>query len=249
MDFRKLLLAGTALSTLGWAQSDGAFQVNYAVIPQVSIILCDSINCDEGIDAAKTTQGEKSTGGKAIQAGLPVAFPFLDPVVNFTNTGASSANDICVNTYTFAPDEQLISCCACRVTRNALWSLRVQRDLLSNTLTPAIENSVVIKLLSTAAPAAGNCDPANPGPNAPGLAAWGTTFHLQTGNSGVPFMAESPFTNSTLSNAERNVMTSYCAFIHANGSGYGVCRACQRGLLGLGPDDTYHNRGLGGEKQ
>ena len=59
-----------------------------------------------------------------------------DAVVNMTNTGANNANDICVNAYTFAYDEQLISCCTCQVTRNALWSLSANRDLIANTLTP-----------------------------------------------------------------------------------------------------------------
>ena len=219
MNLHKLILATTALSMIALAQSDGPFQVNYAVIPQVSIIFCDIEYCDFGIEsccseavqADKTTPGAKSTqGGKTIQASVPLPLATFDPVVNFTNTGANNANDICVNTYTFAPDEQLVSCCSCRVTRNALWSLKVGQDLLSNTLTPAVENSVAIKLLSTAAPAAGTCDPANPGAPVQGLAAWGTTFHLQNGDFGFPYMSENPFTNSTLSNAERSVMTSYC---------------------------------------
>src|SRR6185295_4055273 len=162
----------SALSTIVGAQSDGAFQVNYAVIPQVAIV-CDIEYCDFAIQSCcesavqtdKTQAQKQAQGGKTIQATPAAPVALLDPVVNFTNTGAGNARDICVNTYTFAPDEQLISCCSCRVTRNALWSLRVGRDLLSNTLTPGIENSVVIKLLSTAAPASGSCDPANPGPN------------------------------------------------------------------------------------
>jgi len=174
----------------------------------------------------------------------------IDSVINFTNTGANNAQDICVNTYTFAPDEQLISCCSCRVTRNALWSLAVKRDLASNTLTPAVENSVVVKLLATAAPASGSCNPALPGARVPGLAAWGTTFHLQNGSSGTPYASETPFTNSTLSTAEQNVMTSLCGFIQSNGSGYGICRSCQGaggGRIPIGA--SSQNRGLSAERQ
>src|SRR5882724_4014649 len=62
-----------------------------------------------------------------------------DSVFNFTNTGvnvdpATGIGDICVNTYTFAYDEQLASCCSCKVTRNALWSLSANRDLVANIL-------------------------------------------------------------------------------------------------------------------
>ena len=172
----------------------------------------------------------------------------VDSAVNFTNTGAANAADICVNTYTFSPDEQLVSCCSCKVTRNALFSLGVKRDLTSNTLTPGIEKSVVIKLLATAAPA-GPCNPANPGATVIGMAAWGTTQHLQNLTSGPVYGTETQFTNATLSTAELAVMTSFCGFIQANGSGYGICRACQTGTNGLGPDNLNMRTGLGADKQ
>jgi len=146
--------------------------------------------------------------------------------ITFSNTGANNAGDLCVNAYVFAPDEQLVSCCSCKVTRNALGKAFVSRDLTANTLTPAKENSVVIKLLSTAATAA-TCDPANPGVAAPGLAAWATTFHQQNATTGQLFASETPFTNASLSIAERNVMTGLCGFIKSNGSGYGICNICR----------------------
>jgi hypothetical protein len=207
--------------------------------------------------AFDTTNGNVWLGTNPGVANLPLAaFALIgqvaagDPVINFTNTGANNAQDICVNTYTFAPDEQLISCCSCRVTRNALWSLAVKRDLTSNTLTAAIENSVLVKLLATTAPASGNCNPAIPGSPVQGLAAWGTSVHLKNGSSGSPFASETPFTNSTLSAAEQNVMTALCGFIQGNGSGFGICRSCQGaggGRLPIGSDSQ--NRGLSGEKQ
>src|SRR6266568_5931862 len=72
-----------------------------------------------------------------------------DSVVNITNAGTSGGN-ICVNVYTFSPDEQLISCCACVVTPNALVSLSANSDLVSNTLTPAHPTSIVVKVAFTA---------------------------------------------------------------------------------------------------
>ncbi|MGI8988946.1 MAG: hypothetical protein ACR2I2_05075 [Bryobacteraceae bacterium] len=66
-----------------------------------------------------------------------------DSVINISNTGASSTSafptqngNLCVNVYTFSPDEQLISCCSCPVTPNGLASLSARNDLISNTLTP-----------------------------------------------------------------------------------------------------------------
>jgi hypothetical protein len=99
-----------------------------------------------------------------------------DSFVNITNTGASGGN-ICVNIYTFSPDEQLISCCSCVVTPNALASLSVRQDLISNTMAPAVPASVVVKLLATTG---GACNAAVPGALANGMAAWGTTVHWAT---------------------------------------------------------------------
>src|SRR5690349_3829495 len=96
-----------------------------------------------------------------------------DSVINITNAGTSGGN-ICANVYTFSPDEQLISCCACVVTPNALVSLSANSDLVSNTLTPAHPTSIVVKLLATTGAA---CNAAAPGALAGGLRAWGTTLH------------------------------------------------------------------------
>ena len=66
-----------------------------------------------------------------------------DAFINITNTGASGGS-ICVNVYAFAPDEQEISCCTCPITANGLQSLDVDLDLISNTLTPAVPNSITV---------------------------------------------------------------------------------------------------------
>src|SRR5580704_11954419 len=71
-----------------------------------------------------------------------------DSVVDITNTGATG-NNICVNVYTFAPDEQEISCCTCQVTPDGLASLSVKNSLINNTLTGVVPTAVVIKLVAT----------------------------------------------------------------------------------------------------
>jgi hypothetical protein len=150
-------------------------------------------------------------------------------VINITNAGTSGGN-ICVNVYAFSPDEQLISCCSCRVTPNGLVSLDVLNDLAANTLTPAVPGSLVVKLLSTSGQV---CNPAGPytlGSQTGGLLAFGTTPHAATG--GGYAITETPFSAATLQDAELSRITGFCGFIQANGSGYGICRSCRAGALG-----------------
>src|SRR5207253_4522782 len=135
-----------------------------------------------------------------------------DSVINITNTGARGAGlqagttasitgSICVNVYAFSPDEQMISCCSCPVTPNGLVSLSAKNDLVSNTLTPAVPTSIVIKILATV-PVAGSCTNSAAGVTAatlaPGLTAWGTTLHANTSTSPVTYFGtETAFTPAT----------------------------------------------------
>ncbi len=162
-----------------------------------------------------------------------------DSVVNLVNAGTQSGIDpagrICANVYAFDPAEELISCCSCLVTPNGLDSLSDQADLISNTLTPGVPTSIVIKLIATL-PVAGACNAGNGGAPftavqlAPGLRAWGTSLHANT-NGGYS-VTESAFQLATLSATESLKVTSYCNFIQSDGSGYGICKSCAVGGLG-----------------
>jgi hypothetical protein len=168
-----------------------------------------------------------------------------DSVINITNSGArgaglfsgtsaSTTGAICVNVYAFSPDEQMISCCSCPVTPNGLVSLSAKNDLTSNTLTPAVPTSIVIKLYATV-PVGGSCSSSsnNPGAATAGLLAWGTTVHAPA-VAGDPVVTETPFLPATLSEGELGRLTSLCNFINATGSGFGICRSCRLGGLGGG---------------
>jgi hypothetical protein len=169
-----------------------------------------------------------------------------DSVINITNSGARGADlqagtaasitgSICANVYAFSPDEQMISCCSCPVTPNGLRSLSAQRDLISNTLTPAVPTSITIKLLATV-PVGGSCNNSAAAvltnTLAPGMLAWGTTIHAAPVTPVVYSVTETPFSAATLSAGELFRLGTLCNFILANGSGFGVCRSCQLGGLG-----------------
>lgn len=186
-----------------------------------------------------------------------------DSVINITNDGANGAGlaagttasttgSVCANLYAFSPDEQLVSCCSCPVTPNGLVSVSARNSLISNTLTPAVPTSIIVKVVGSL-PGANGCSnsaasvsPATlaraPGELAGGLHAWGATVKAGIAG-GAPAMVETRFLNATLTTAagaaaenigELARLTRLCSFIQANGSGFGICRSCQLGGLGAG---------------
>jgi len=158
-----------------------------------------------------------------------------DSYLNFTNSGATVANgvsqNLCINLYTFDPQEELISCCTCSVTPNGLVSLSVVKSLISNPLTPAIPTAVVIKAVAST----GTCNASLVSANsvAQGLLAWGTTLHQNTSTSTPTYaVTETAFSEATLSAAELAHITSFCGFIQADGSKFGICGGCPSNGLG-----------------
>lgn len=170
-----------------------------------------------------------------------------DSLINITNTGANGAGlasgtsaattgAICVNVYAFSPDEQMISCCSCPVTPNGLVSLSARRDLVNNTLTPAVPTAIVVKLYASR-PVGNSCSSsaASPGNLVNGFLAWGTTVHAGALTGSAPVVTETPFVPAFLSDpGELTRLTQLCTFINANGSGFGICSTCRLGGLGAG---------------
>ncbi|MDX2153755.1 MAG: hypothetical protein SFV54_23630 [Bryobacteraceae bacterium] len=152
--------------------------------------------------------------------------------INITNAGSVNgfepAGNICANVYVFDADQQLVACCTCPLTPNHLKTLGVRADLTSNTLTPGVPASATIALLATT----GTCNAATVTADrlVAGMRAWGTTIHaLPTGGYGV---GETEFSSAPLSATQLQKLTTYCGFIQANGSGYGICRSCRQGAQG-----------------
>jgi hypothetical protein len=205
MNLRNILLVALVFTMAAYAQPnvtlDSPFQVRYA----------SNLNVGESVINI-TNSGARGAG---LAAG----------------TSASVTGAICVNVYAFSPDEQMVSCCSCPVTPNGLVSLGAVRDLISNTLTPAVPTSIVVKLLATV-PVGGSCATSaqSPGAATSGMLAWGTTLHASP--AGPPALTETPFLPATLSAGEFARLTQLCTFINANGTGFGICRSCRLGGLG-----------------
>lgn len=194
------------------------------------LALVDSVN-------GAPSYGEYQVGYVTLQYG--------DAVINFTNAGTLGAYftpgtiagtnailSFCVNIYAFDPAEEMISCCACKVTPNGLASISARTDIMGNTLTAGTPQSITVKLVANAVVSANACNPGTVFDMslAKGLKAWATTLHSLTvpGSPAPPVTAvtEMPFAAAELSATEFAKLTSYCNFIQLVGSGFGQCKSC-----------------------
>jgi hypothetical protein len=160
-----------------------------------------------------------------------------DADVNITNGGFNGAflglnnsnGDICANIYIFDPAQEMLACCSCRVTPDALNTFSVKNDLISRTLTPAVPTSIVIMTVSTLTIDSGNsCS--NVAANIdghrgdPGMRGWATTLHQNP--LGGYSVTENAFQNVTPGTVELTSLSQMCGFVLAEGSGnYGFCNA------------------------
>lgn len=126
-----------------------------------------------GAMATLAAYGQPTT----VQIGYAANLNIGDSVINISNDGSqggfinatpvATQGNICVNAYTFDPQEEMLSCCSCLITPDGIDALWVKADLLSNTLTPATPSSVTIVLSSTEPAldrtgAYSGCNPAGP---------------------------------------------------------------------------------------
>jgi len=175
----------------------------------------------------------------------------------FAGTTATTGGSICVNVYVFASDEELMECCSCAVTPNELVELDVQKSLV-NVLQGSNLNSKSLEVALTATQPTGStpsCSgsayagtsgfgglfpedgtlgaPAGISPLlVPGLVAWGTGLHLNTGTSPNAFqITETRFEPKPLLDLEATRLNVLCSSVIGNGSGPGLCTGCTVGAL------------------
>ena len=171
--------------------------------------------------------------------------------ITISNAGSSSSgsdpsNDatgtLCANFYSFDPNEEMQTCCACPVTPNGLSSLNINEDILAQNLIVNPSSAITVKVLFTSKAgqnSGGICDPTRVTTFslAKGGLAWGANLRNVTFQGSPPVavkaVTETKFTNAELSAAELTKLATYCQYIKILGSQVtGICKSCQSGARG-----------------
>ena len=152
----------------------------------------------------------------------------FDQIIRIINVGtlgtpltSPATGDICANVYVFDANQEMLACCAARLTPNELASAAVHRQLTFNTVTQIVPTSGVVKIVLAQVPGSG-CTPTTIGatPDAGLGAAFGT--HLQKESSQL-WVTETQKQPSTLSSQEQGFLQLACSFALYIGSGQGTC--------------------------
>ena len=165
-----------------------------------------------------------------------------DGVIRIVNVGQGGnpltvpAGNICANIYVFTPDQEMIECCAQRLTPNELGSGDVFLQLTNNPLTGVVPNAGVIKIVLT--PQTGGCNPtaAFSGPDATLGSVWSThpQRDLYVGTFRFPFLTETEHQPRPFSASEQTFLPQACSFVWYLGSGFGRCNITESGDAGSG---------------
>ena len=166
---------------------------------------------------------------------------------------AQEDGQLCANFYAFSYDATLISCCSCNVPASEMFTLSAKNDFASNTLSPTIPDSMVVKMAVTEggsqckgnaasnvtgaaflAQADRTVAAADPFQGRTGLVAWarnlrsGKSGPAEPGNGGIEFLVQ-----SSVGQNEMDRISGMCAALRKSGSGYGICKSCKLG--GISP--------------
>jgi hypothetical protein len=149
-----------------------------------------------------------------------------DTTVRVINDGSAGEADLCAAFYVFDNSQELQSCCSCPVTADGIISESVNRNLLGNVLTAAVNKAGVIKVLSTATATGGSSECSASaqfsGAVTPGIRGWIT--HIQAGRTATtPSITETTLKDSNYTTLETSDLETECQFLIRLGSGHGVC--------------------------
>ena len=133
----------------------------------------------------------------------------------------SPVGDICANVYVFDANQEMLACCAARLTPNELATAFVHGQLTDNTVTTVVPGSGVIKIV-LAQPPGSSCTPTTIGatPDAGLGVVFGTHLQKESNNLWVTETQKQP---STLSSQEQGFLQLACSFALYIGSGQGTC--------------------------
>lgn len=145
-------------------------------------------------------------------------------LVNIAKNGTpitSPVGDICTNLYVFDNNQEMVSCCSCRLTPNELASASVANQLTNNPLTSVIPSAGVIKILPIIA---GNyaCSPIAPFASSDASLVKGFATHVQVTGSAT-YISETDIPVAILGSEDATFLNNACLFVQYLGSSKGRC--------------------------
>jgi hypothetical protein len=149
-----------------------------------------------------------------------------DTTLRVINDGSAGEADLCAAIYVFDNSQEMQACCSCPVTADGIISESVNKNLLSNGLTVAVNYAGVIKVLSTATAKGGptecSAQAKYSGAVTPGIRGWIT--HIQAGKTATtPQITESSLKDSNYTAQEAGDLELECQYAVLLGSGHGTC--------------------------
>jgi hypothetical protein len=143
----------------------------------------------------------------------------LDSTIRITNPGGDEQK-LCAMVYVFDQDQQMAECCGCRISRDGLRTLSLNKDLIGNPLTGSRPVTGSVMLATADYISNPSCNPSSMTPAGVGIA-WAT--HLQATVSNANEFTEEPLSQSPLSAALASSLQAQCRFIQQLGNGQGSC--------------------------
>ena len=156
----------------------------------------------------------------------------MDSTVRVVNDGSAGEADLCAAFYLFDSAQELQACCSCPVTADGIISESVNRNLLGNVLTAAVNKAGVVKVLSTATAVGGpsecSASAQYSGAVTPGIRGWIT--HIQAGKTAAtPQITETTLKDSNYTTLETGDLELECQYAILLGSGHGTCSCTNEG--------------------
>ncbi len=156
-----------------------------------------------------------------------------DQQIRLVNYGAagtpltSPTGDVCANVYVFDANQEMVSCCSCRITPNGLLSLSVANGLTNNPVTSVVPVNGDVKIVSTAAKGTSSCSPLGfNGGVLDSTVGFGTHLQVSGGTAAGTFLTETQLSAVPVLDADAQFLLQACQFARYLGSGKGTC-ACK----------------------
>jgi hypothetical protein len=147
-----------------------------------------------------------------------------DSTVRIVNDG-DTGGPLWASFYVFDDSQELQECCSCAVSTDGLLSESVNNELVANPLTPKVNHTGVIAVISSSSKGPDSNTPA-PGLHVSSFS-WGA---LENTTSDVKSLAvndylafEHPAADSNLTSSQQSGLQNVCGLLITLGGGHGVC--------------------------